>query len=396
MASAFAEFIEGSSRRVADTEGAVAIGGEATLGDPARKEGFSLGSQLGESDLNSLPGGYSLVVGGKLKAHQVVIERGMAVYRALEEVPGGSFAINGPHMAGASPVDFGKEFSTLRSRSAAWGALTPNGTVEERAPGEPATFFFEGDQKVNIFKVSASTLEKARTIKIKVPAGATTLITVTGTTYDMNRHATYGVHLWDHTAGRYVLDDYQAGSPAFKDVRSKLLWNFPQATEVQKNYASWPGTILAPRAAASLGRKSATGEVGPGHVNGSVIARSMTSVSGAETHHMPFRGCLPSEGEEPPNPTDPPTDPPVNPAPSEPGKPTPGTSTPPPGKTSPTPTPQLVRGEGPTPSASPAPEGDLASTGSDSLALYAGIALVLVAAGTLTVVRAMKRRGQSG
>ncbi|MDJ0466769.1 choice-of-anchor A family protein [Streptomyces sp. H27-C3] len=396
-ASRYAEFIKGSSQRVADTEGAVAVGGNATFGDPERKEGFSIGSRLTPSDLKALPGGYSLVVGGKLTVNQVVLERGKGVYRSLEQSTGGSFGIDGPHADGPSPVDFAKEFSTLKARSTAWGALATNGKVDDQPSGEPDTLLLEGDRKVNVFTVPAAMMEKARNIKIKVPAGATTLVNVTGAAYDMNKNAIYGVHLWDHTAGRFVLDDYQAGSAAFKDIRSKLLWNFPQASQVRKNYASWPGTILAPNALVSLGNKGSNGEVGPGHVNGSLIAGKLTSVSGAETHHMPFRGCLPGEGEKPPEPSDKPESPgPESPEPEKPGEPspTPSVSAPPKDETSPSPSPVPVK-DGSTPSGNPSPEGDLASTGSD-VGLYAGLGATLLAVGSLAVVHAVRRRGQSG
>ncbi|MGW2232320.1 choice-of-anchor A family protein, partial [Streptomyces formicae] len=386
-ASRYAEFVKGSSQRVADTEGAVAIGGNATLGDPERKEGFSIGSRLTTSDVKGLPGGHSLVVGGKLTANQVVLVRGKAVYRSLEQNNGGSFGIDGPHADGPPPVDFAKEFSMLKARSTAWGELETNGKVDDQGPGEPNTLLLEGDRKVNVFTVSAAALEKARNIKVKVPAGATTLVNVTGAAYDMNKNATYGVYLWDHTAGRFVLDDYQAGSDAFKNVRSKLLWNFPQAEQVRKNYASWPGAILAPNAHVSLGSKSGAGEVGPGHVNGSVIAEKMTSVSGAETHHMPFRGCLPGKGEEPPEPSDKPESPgPENPEPEKPGEPssTPSPSTPPKDEAGPTPSPTPTNVGSPPSEDPPSPEGDLANTGSD-VGLYAGLAATLLALGALAV-----------
>ncbi|WP_411139888.1 choice-of-anchor A family protein [Streptomyces sp. x-80] len=388
-AGQYAEFVAESSRRVSDSEGAVAIGGDATLGDPERKEGFSVGSRLSGSDVSALPGGVSLVVGGELTANQVVPKRGKAVYQKLIKAPGASFAIDGPHQAGPSPVDFAKEFSQLRSSSAAWGKLAATGTVRGE---QPDTLTLKGDRRFNVFSIPAAELEKARHIKIKVPLGATALVNVLGSSYDMHANATYGVSLWDHTAGRYVQDDYQAGSDAFKSARSKLLWNFPQATKVLKNYTSWPGTILAPNASVALGRAGQGGEVGPGHVNGSVIAKEMTSISGAETHHMSFRGCIPDpEKPEKPDPEKPDPSKPGTPAPQTSGPETPGT--PGPGK------PGSEDGPGPEqskqPSPSAAPVGNLASTGSDNMLLYTGLSGMMIAAGTLLAIRYAKRRGPS-
>ncbi len=397
LAGQYAEFVAESSRRVSDSEGAVAIGGDAALGDPERKEGFSIGSRLSGSEVSALPGGASLVVGGELTANQVVIKRGKAVYQKLIEAPGASFAIDGPHQAGPSPIDFAKEFSQLRSSSSAWGELAATGTVRSE---QPDTLVLEGDQRFNVFSVQAAELEKARHIKIKVPLGATALVNVLGSSYNMHANATYGVSLWDHTAGRYVQDDYQAGSDAFKSARSKLLWNFPQATKVLKNYTSWPGTILAPNTSVALGRTGQGGEVGPGHVNGSVIAKEMTSISGAETHHMSFRGCIPDP--EKPGKPDPETPDPETPTPEKPGTPDPERpekpdpekpGTPSPDRPGPEDNPDPEPSEQHSPSA--APVGNLASTGGDSMLLYMGLGGSMIAAGTLLAIRYAKRRGTS-
>ncbi|MEU2835273.1 choice-of-anchor A family protein [Streptomyces lavendulae] len=384
-AGQYAEFVAGDSRRVADSEGAVAIGGNATLGDPQRKEGFSIGSKLGAKDLAALRSGASLVVGGTLTANQVVLSGGKGIYQKLVGAPGASFVVDGPHQAGPSPIDFTKEFERLRAQSAAWGALAATGITPK---AEPDQLIFEGDRKFNVFKVSADKLEKARSIKIKVPDGATTLINVTGTSYDMNKNTTYGVYLWDHIAGSYVLDDYQAGSHAFKTARGRLLWNFPQAASVFKNYASWPGTILAPNAALAMGRAGGTegGEVGPGHINGSVIAKEMTSISGAETHHMPFQGCIPGKPGKPGEPDGPKPVPPEEPSPPV----TPGVPGGPVTPQEPD-TPEEPGGPDKSSPAAP-PEGDLADTGAGPvLPLFLGLGAVLITGGAVLATWFRKR-----
>ncbi|MGA5492959.1 collagen-binding domain-containing protein [Streptomyces cinereoruber] len=42
----YAEFVEKDSVRHSDSEGAVAVGGDAYFGDPAKPSGFSVGSRL--------------------------------------------------------------------------------------------------------------------------------------------------------------------------------------------------------------------------------------------------------------------------------------------------------------------------------------------------------------
>ncbi|MEU9699827.1 choice-of-anchor A family protein [Streptomyces sp. NPDC047981] len=391
VAGGYAEFVEKDSTRFSDSEGAVAVGGDARFGDAATGQGFSVGSRLSDADLAKLPGGHSLVVGGTLHANQVVVSKGSAVYGRLQDRSSADFAVDGRHGPGASPVDFGKEFAALRNLSSGWAAVTPNGTVAV-PQGSHGLLLAGTDKELNVFAVAAGDLEKAAEISIKVPAGATTLVNVIGGSYDMGATPTYGVNLWDETAGRFVQDDYAAGSAAFKQVRSALLWNFPQAESVKKNYTSWPGTILAPRATVELGGKG----VGPGHVNGAVVAEELLSVPGAETHQMTFTGCLPKAAEpgepvtpEKPKPT--PTVVPEQPEPEEPKSEQPGGTEPGAPSASPS-TPAESAAPG-TPAPAPTtPEGDLASTGSAFGPGVVGVAIATVALGGGFVAYSVRRR----
>ncbi|WP_306312922.1 choice-of-anchor A family protein [Streptomyces hydrogenans] len=379
-AGLYAEFVEGDSVRHSDSEGAVAVGGDAAFGDPKAPSGFSVGYQLTPGDLGKLPGGHSLVVGGTLTANQVVITKGTGIAGKVVNASGGkNFGVDGPIAEGASPVDFGKEFTGLRARSAGWAAEKPNGTVAVSGDG---LFLTGTDSTLNVFAVDAAELQKARSITLDVPVGASTLVNVLGATYDMNANATYGVYYKNLAGGAAVIDDYNVPDPAYRTIRSKLLWNFPQATTVKKNYTSWPGTILAPDATVHMGGAG----VGPGHVNGAVIAKELVTVPGAETHQMTFAGCLPGETTpgpvvtpETPKPTDTPV--PTAPATTAPA-PSPTTSAPgapettAPAGPAPSATTSGAPAESPAPTGTPeettaapapsptTPEGDLATTGS--------------------------------
>ncbi|MGA5195924.1 choice-of-anchor A family protein [Streptomyces exfoliatus] len=405
-AGLYAEFVEKDSTRHSDSEGAVAVGGDATFGDPKQRSGFSVGHKLTGADLAKLPGGHSLVVGGTLYANQVVLDHGTGVAGKVVDrsTPGQGFGVDGGKVTeGASPVDFAKEFTKLRALSAGWAGVEPTGEVAASGDG---LFLTGTDEKLNVFAVHASDLEKAGAISVKVPAGSSTLVNVLGTSYDMQAKPTYGVWLWDERAGAFVQDDYDSGSAAFKQVRSQLLWNFPQAETVKKNYSSWPGTILAPHAAVSMG---GTG-YGPGHVNGSVIAESLDTVPGAETHQMNFAGCLPEETNpgpvvtpEAPKPTETPVPTPST-TPGEGGS-TPtatatSTATPTSPEESASPSAPTTPGEATTapaatPTAAPSatPEGDLATTGSaiGPGAIGAAVAAVLVGGGFLAFAKRRRR-----
>ncbi|MEU8763958.1 choice-of-anchor A family protein [Streptomyces sp. NPDC048659] len=400
VAGRYAEFVEKDSVRHSDSEGAVAVGGDATFGDPKRPSGFSIGNRLTPGDLAALPGGHSLVVGGTLYANQVVLDKGTGIAGKVVDrsTKGSGFGVDGDKVKeGPSPIDFGKEFASLRALSTGWAAVEPNGTVG-RSTDYQGLMLTGTDAKLNVFAVAAADLQKAGAISIKVPAGASTLVNVLGGSYDMSTAPTYGVYLWDAAKGALVMDDYNAGSADFKSVRSKLLWNFPQAESVKKNYTSWPGTIFAPNATVEMGGPG----VGPGHVNGSVVAEKLLTVPGAETHQMNFTGCLPGEttpGKPPVTPEQPkptPTDVPSAPAtPSTPATTPPGSATPTPSESVPgtsSPSPSTSEGA-PAPSPSSTPEGDLATTGSSfgPAAMGVAAAVVLLGGGFLAFAKLRKR-----
>ncbi|MFI8822595.1 choice-of-anchor A family protein [Streptomyces sp. NPDC053431] len=390
-AGRYAEFVERDSVRHSDSEGAVAVGGDATFGSPEQRSGFSIGSRLGSADLAALPGGHSLVVGGTLYANQVVLDKGTGVAGKVVDrsTPGSGFGVDGNKVKeGPSPIDFGKEFGSLRALSAGWATVDPNGTVASDQGGQ-GLFLTGTDRQLNVFAVDAADLQKARAITLKVPAGASTLVNVLGTSYDMNAAATYGVY-YQGESGAPVIDDYDLPSDAFRQIRAKLLWNFPQAESVKKNHTSWPGTVLAPNATVEMGGKG----VGPGHVNGSVIAEKLITVPGAETHQMNFTGCLP--GGQRPGPVVPPEQPKPTetPVPTAPPTPT-GTASPKPSSpatSAPTPS-QSTSAAAPAPAPSSTPEGDLARTGSAFGPGAMGVAgaAVLVGGGFLAFAKLRRR-----
>ncbi|MFD3531549.1 choice-of-anchor A family protein [Streptomyces sp. NPDC058664] len=410
-AGLYAEFVEKDSTRHSDSEGAVAVGGDARFGDPKQSSGFSIGHELTGADLAALPGGHSLVVGGTLYANQVVLDHGTGTAGKVVDLstPGQGFGVDGGKVKeGASPVDFAKEFTELRALSTGWAGVEPNGT----AAGSGDGLFLTGtDPELNVFAVNAADLEKVRAITFKVPVGSSTLVNVLGASYDMNKSATYGVYYQGADGTAPVIDDYALASEDFRQIRSQLLWNFPQAESVRKNYTSWPGTILAPNATVEMGGKG----IGPGHVNGSVIAEELLTVPGAETHQMNFAGCLPGGTKPGPVVTPETPTPTETPVPTPPATPETTPETTPestPGKDGSTPTAPTVPQEAaspstpaapgetatapagtPAPAPSATPEGDLATTGSaiGPGVIGAAIAAVLVGGGFLAFAKRRRR-----
>ncbi|MGA5819491.1 choice-of-anchor A family protein [Kitasatospora sp. NPDC094028] len=388
VANLYGEFIEGDDHHVPDAEGAVAVGGDAYFGG-----GFSVGQELTQAEVDALPGKNALVVAGSLNGANTQVMKGNGVYGskadgAIVQAHAGTVA------QGSAPIDFKAEFAKLRAASTALAAVPQTAGATVQTDGAKLTFT-GGDATYNSFTVDAAKLQGAKDIYLRVPAGAVTVVNVTGGSYDMAAAGTTGFNLWDAPKETWVLDD-KLQSAAGGAIRAKLLWNFPTATKVVKNSAAaWAGTVLAPNAAFDLGSG--------GPVNGSVIAASLTGKGGAETHHYPFTGCLPTT---PTMPTAPPVQPtgtpsnsvtPSTPAtPTTTGSPSGGPSVPatgrPSGSASPSPSastaaPAVSAG----PSASANGGGNLAHTGSGPVLPLAIGGAVIAAAGGAMVVAGRRR-----
>ncbi|WP_327710470.1 choice-of-anchor A family protein [Streptomyces sp. NBC_00464] len=384
IAGKYGEFVLGDDVHSPDAEGAVAVGGNADF-----RGGFSVANELSAAEVDALPGRASLVVRGDLLngGSATVVMKGNAVVggevtdRAVE-LHSGAFSQK------ADLIDFDAEFTKLRSYSAALAEESTTSGAQVRLDGNRLTLE-GGDSVRNVFSVPADQLKKAKEVFIKVPAGATTIVNVSGQNYDMAAAGTTGFFL---SGGQdFVLDDKLQSTSEGK-VRAKLLWNFPDATEITKNsQAAWPGSVLAPKAHLELGTAAP--------VNGSVWVASLHGSGGAETHHFPFTGCLPEvPGGKTPTPgttpaTTPATTPPATGTPSAPVT-SPSESATPSGSPSGSATPGT---SSPAPSGSSTPgagggEGDLASTGSNgTIPIVIGGAVVL-AAGAGLVVAARRRK----
>ncbi|MER5497314.1 choice-of-anchor A family protein [Streptomyces sp. NPDC002466] len=382
VAGKYGEFVLGDDVHTPDAEGAVAVGGNADF-----RGGFSVANELSAAEVDALPGRASLVVRGDLRNDKSVtaVMKGNAVVggeirdRALE-MHAGSVGKN------AGLIDFDAEFAKLRAYSTALGEEPATDGTRVTPSGNRLTL--EGSNASrNIFKVTTDQLEKAKEVFLKVPAGATAVVNVSGRDYDMAGAGTTGFFL---SGGQdYVLDDKLQSASGGK-VRARLLWNFPDARTVTKHSsAAWPGSVLAPNAHLELGSGAP--------VNGSVWVASLHGTGGAETHHFPFSGCLPETGE-PTTPTTPstPTGTPSTTPPTGTATPT-APTVPSAGVTPSTDTSGPATPTAPTPSDSAAPgkkDGDLASTGSSgTIPLVIGTVVVLAAgAGLVLAARRRSRR----
>jgi choice-of-anchor A domain-containing protein len=240
----------------ANTGGAT-IQGRVAAGGDARVSGITLGTNpplAPDANRTDLVVGRNLTVGGGGGS----VPNGRVTYDGTLTATGTLTALGGLHAA-PPPFDFGAQFTALRERSAGWASLTPNGTVA----GPAYDVRFTGTRStLNVFALTADALQGAGKITIDVPAGSTTLINVSGSSFTS---ALYGIDLVGATP-------------------ETVLWNFPLATTVQQGSGlNWQGTLLAPNAAVSVSNGNFYGQI-----------RADRATIGSEAlFHRPFTGCLP-------------------------------------------------------------------------------------------------------
>ena len=304
-----------------DSEGRVAVGGNATL------ENYGVATRWPVE-----PTRVDLAVGGDLVATNVNAARGSVTYGGT--VTGNVTAANNGGTITQKPFDPAAFFNEAQRRSEYWAGTPTNGGIT--GPGDDRALYLTGDDDtLNVFKLPATQLQSAPTIRLRVPFRSSTLITVTGGSYSTATQPYYSMEIWNGSS--YSQYGNEGVPEEVEHIRRALLWNFPEATDIQigPNLA-WQGSVLAPGAAIVF--------PGSTQLNGTVIAGSL--VGRGETHlHPPDEICLPDPGPDPePSPT-PTPDPTPEPTPTP--DPTP--------EPTPTPTPTPVPPPIPTPVAPPDP-----------------------------------------
>lgn len=272
-----------------------------------------------------------LAVGGSATLDSVGINNGSVTY-GDRITPAGFTVPNGTVTKAAPPFDVDALFDGLVIRSTSWGELDKVGSAVFL--GNQLTL--TGTDAVrNVFKLSHTQMERARTLRIKVPDGATTLITVHGGSYANTLEG--GIFIWDE-ATDFVQVGNPAQNPDLEARRRAMLWNFPDASSVRLGPpgTAWQGSVLAPRARVDLTYQ---------HIFGSIAAESLYGTG--EIGFNPPNPCLPDPTPCPePSPTPTPT------ATSTPtSTPTPIPTVSPTPTSSPTPTPTVT----PVPTVTPRP-----------------------------------------
>lgn len=247
IATGWNVFVRGTlAQNYSDTEGRMAAGGDVQL------NGYSVGLLEWPS-----PGTPMLVAGGHLLFVNGTVSGGDVVHRLSAQTA----SLNVPHgvIRQGTAIDFAAAGSQLEALSSQLAALPQQGIVT--IPPWNAISLDGTNPERNVFYLTAAELQATSSVTIRVPAGSTVVVNVSGTAPVMQY---FGFTLDGATAERIV-------------------WNFPQATSLTMQGVGVQGSVLAPRAAVQFNN---------GVIHGTLVASSLQG--NGQSNRVSFTGCLPS------------------------------------------------------------------------------------------------------
>ncbi len=231
-----------------DTEGKVAVGGNANLSN------YSVGDKLPNSNGTE----DMLVVGGNLVYTSGRVYHGNVAYGGFTNLPINAVSIEeGTLRHDNSVIDFAAATTYLEALSTRLAGYAANGTT---------TFQWgtislnSSNPYLNVFTVNASDLNTAHTVEINVPNGSTVLVNILGTTVSWHGG------LWIN--GTSI---------------NSVLFNFPDAQNITISGIDVKGSFLAPFADLNFAA---------GIITGQTIVKSMTGAG--QFNLSPFHGNIPS------------------------------------------------------------------------------------------------------
>ncbi len=247
----FEDFV-GSS----DTEGKLAVGRNATL------TGYNVG--LKATDTENV-----LVVGNDLNYTNGEV-RGDAIVGGKITSSGATFKGEKLENQTTLPVDFAAEQAYLQELSESLSDLVANGTTTTTSWGE-IKLVGDKNSKVQVFNINGSDLSKANTLNLDLTSLAQDATVVFNLSGDVSGFSNMG--MW-----------------ALDSIKSRVLFNFYEAQNVNIGSVAVLGSILAPKAQIKTEW---------GVIWGTTVAKSWSGP--AQQNHVPFTGTIPT-----PIPTTPP------------------------------------------------------------------------------------------
>ena len=246
LASAFNLYTSGFANVSSDTEGRVAVGGNATFSS------YGIGANL----TNSNGTRDDLIVGGNVNYTNGQVFNGNAVYAGTGSFSSVGFP-NGSSRQG-NPFNFATSNAYLGNLSTYWSGLSANGATVVQAWGE--IDLTGSSNSLNVFNVLGSKLSATNSVILTAPTGSSVIINVNGAS-----------------------DTMQNFQPTYNGVsRNNVVFNFYQATSLLIQSHSPQGSILAPLAALTFNN---------GHIDGQIFVASATG--NGQYNYSPFAGCVP-------------------------------------------------------------------------------------------------------
>lgn len=251
-----------------DSEGALALGGDATLGN------FGVGNLLPPG---GNPAGIGMVVGGDSTWNNGQVFHGDMHVGGTVSHTSVNIA-DGTLLNPSTPINFAAEETYLKSLSAYWAGLpaTPGTTVVLQP-------FYRldltgTDPNLNVFFVSNTQWQGTGEVQLVVPLGSSVIINVAGTTDTI-----------PHSPPGYLGNMYFNGGGSGAAWQTAI-WNFYGMTSMSMSGMGWRGSLLAPYADFTYAN---------GNLEGNLMAKSLTMTGAggnAELHLYPFIGDVPVPG----------------------------------------------------------------------------------------------------
>lgn len=271
-----------------DTEGKVAVGNDCFL------QGYSIADKLTGHDGEDM-----LIVGRKLtfktgRVYYGNIVYGQSFYQdSLITNHDVQYLADGT-IRKETVVDFAATETNLRNVSKYLSTLTVNGTLAYQGTAPNVEVHLVGtDPKLNVFEIPAEyTVEGiVNHWELRIPAGSLAVINVKGSnvTFAKGMIVRDGVNV--NNADNDGVVGFGDVTPALKNVCSKIIYNFTQATSINLYNIGFLGSILAPDATLNFGTNK-----GSGTVYGQVMVKNMTGQG--QFNWIAFEGSIIEEQEE--------------------------------------------------------------------------------------------------
>jgi choice-of-anchor A domain-containing protein len=259
-AGEFNTFILGDFGCSSDTEGRLAVGGNAVLDTYSVADKLTTEEQARYEDM-LIVGGDLTFTGGRVYYGNILVGgSGDGINEPIASADGEIFA------SADIPIDFVAEEAYLKALSQELAALAPTGTAKTKWGG--LRIVGDGESALQVFDVDGTVLPSLTWVHALkgIPSGATVVFNISGTSSGMS-----------------------GGWQPLAPIRTKVLFNFYEATTLSLQNIGVEGSILAPFAHVDDPQ---------GVIYGTIIAASWEGPM--QQNHFPFEGeGLPEPPSEP-------------------------------------------------------------------------------------------------